>query len=57
MKNYDKPTNEKLLEAAKPLIKYLSENYHPHNICIVDSIGAEVLEGQAVVKTEEFLRD
>lgn len=57
MSDFDNPTNEKLLEAAKPLIKYLAENWHPHVKCIVDATTAEVLEGQQMVKTEEFLRD
>jgi hypothetical protein len=51
------PDNEKLLKAAEPLIKYLAENYHPHVVCIVDALSAEVYEGQAVVKTKKFLRD
>jgi len=55
--DFDNPSNEKLLEAAKPLIKYLAENYHPHVMCVVDALRAEVYEGQAVVKTEEYLRD
>ena len=57
MEDLDNPTNEKLLEAAKPLIKYLNNNYHPHCKILVDQTTVEVLEGQAMVKTEEFLRD
>lgn len=56
-KKYNNPTNEGLLEAAKPLIQYMAEHWHPHTICIVDATHAEVLEGQQVVRTEEFLRD
>lgn len=55
--DFDNPTNEKLLEAAKPLIKYLSENWHPHVVCIVDATTAQVFEGQQLVKTTEYLRD
>lgn len=55
--DYDNPSIEKLKEAAEPLIKYLSENYHPHVTCIVDATHAEVLEGVMVTRTEEFLRD
>ncbi|EAN7575835.1 hypothetical protein [Salmonella enterica] len=44
-------------EAAKPLIKWLAENVHPHHQAIVTSTHAELLESQYVVKTEEFLKD
>ncbi len=44
-------------EAAKPLIKFLCENCHPHTSVIVDSTGAELVEGIHVLKTEEFLKD
>lgn len=49
--------NQELEAAAKPLIKYLSENYHPHVKCIVDATSAEILEGLVAVNTREFLRD
>lgn len=55
--DFDNPSNEKLLEAAKPLIKYLDENFHPHVTCVVTPTSAEVLEGQQIVHTTEFLRD
>ncbi|WP_223497871.1 hypothetical protein [Serratia sp. JSRIV001] len=32
-------------EAAKPLIKWLAENVHPHHTVIVTSTNAELLEG------------
>lgn len=48
---------EQFEAAARPLIKYLAENHHPHTTVIVDSTHAELLEGQAMVKTEEYLRD
>ncbi len=44
-------------DAAKPLIKWLAENVHPHHSVIVTSTHAELLEGQMVCKTDEFLRD
>ncbi|MBP7622436.1 MAG: hypothetical protein KA763_00580 [Xanthomonadales bacterium] len=43
-------------EAAKPLIKWMAENVHPHHIATVDASSAELLEGQTVVNTNEFLR-
>lgn len=45
------------LEAAKPLIKFINENCHPHVIVNVHQTGAELLEGVTSVHTEEFVRD
>lgn len=44
-------------EAAKPLIKWLNENTTPHSKVIVDSISAELVSGEMVINTEEFLKD
>lgn len=44
-------------EAAKPLIKWLAENVHPHHQAIVTCTDAVLLESQYVVKTDEFLKD
>lgn len=41
-------------EAAKPLMKYLCENHHPHVTVIVTGNICELLEGQKVFKTNEF---
>ena len=49
---------EELEEAAKPLIKYLCENYHPHVTAIVTPTSVEVMEGiQAVSNITEFVVD
>ena len=40
-------------QAAKPLMKWLSDNFHPHVKVIVDSIGAELSEGVATVAAVE----
>jgi hypothetical protein len=48
---------ESLLEAAKPLIKWINENCHPHHVCHVDHTNVELFEGQIVNKTDEFLKD
>lgn len=48
---------DELLEAAKPLIKWLNDNCHPHCQAIVDCTTAEVLEGVTIVRTDEFLKD
>lgn len=44
-------------QLAKPLIKWLNDNLHPHSTVIVTPTTAEVLEGVACVSTNEFLRD
>ncbi len=49
---------EELKEVAKPLIKYLCENYHPHVTAIVTPTGVEVMEGlQSVQDIDEFIVD
>lgn len=44
-------------DVAKPMIKWLAENVHPHHSVIVTSTHAELLQGEMVVNTEEYLRD
>lgn len=49
---------EELKEAAKPLIKYLCENYHPHVTAIVTPTSVEVMEGiQVIPNITEFIVD
>jgi hypothetical protein len=48
---------EQFEEAAKPLLKYLSENHHPHTTVIVTSSSAELVESEMVFNTDEFLTD
>ncbi len=53
-------TKEKIKEfeeAAKPLVKFLCENCHPHTTVIVEPTGAELVEGVASVRIEEFIKD
>ncbi len=49
--------NHSMLEAAKPLIKWMNENCHPHCTAHVDQTGVELTEGVATAQTAEFLRD
>jgi len=49
--------SEQMLEAAKPLIKWVNENCHPHCKIILDCTHVELLEGQAINQTTEFLKD
>lgn len=49
----DQPVDE-FEAAARPLMKYLAENHHPHHTAIVDSTRAELFEG---VKTTAQIMD
>lgn len=51
-----KQQNE-LLEAAKPLIKWLNENVHPHCSVHVDQTDVELHEGIVRLRTTEFVKD
>lgn len=49
---------QSLLEASRPLIKYLNEKYaHPHVYAIVNPISVEIVSGEETARTEEFLKD
>lgn len=42
---------------AKPLMKWLNDNLHPHVSVIIDPTRAEVLEGLCAFTTTEFVKD
>ena len=44
-------------EAAKPLIKFLNDNFHPHVTVLVTPSDAEILEGCASIRCNEFIKD
>ena len=46
-----------LLEAAKPLMKWLNENCHPMIQAQVDQTQIELLEGQHIEVIHEFVKD
>ncbi len=46
-----------LLEAAKPLIKWLNENCHPHCEAHVDQNSVRLTEDVARNMTNEFIKD
>jgi len=48
---------EELEIVSKPLMKFLSDNFHPHVKVIVESNSAEILEASATVKCDEFIKD
>lgn len=44
-------------EAAKPLVKWINNNCHPHVKVIVEPAGAELLDGLCSVEIMEFIKD
>ena len=48
---------DRFAKAVEPLMKYLCENHHPHTTVIVTGNSAEIVEGVAVHKTDDFLVD
>lgn len=48
---------QQLTEAAKPLVKFLNDNFNPHVKVIVETDGAEIVEGSASVRITEFIKD
>ena len=48
----------KFEELARPMIKYLCENYHPHVTVIITPTTAELLEGlKSVGHIDDYIRD
>lgn len=48
---------KEMLDAAKPLMKWMNENCHPHCRAHVDQNTVELTEGIATNRTDEYLRD
>jgi len=49
---------DELKKAAKPLIKYLCENHHPHVTVIVTGTSVELLEGlMSIPKVFDYVVD
>lgn len=53
----DDDTIESFEKAVEPLMKYLSENHHPHVTCIVRNNSAEIVEGIKTHLTDKFILD
>jgi hypothetical protein len=43
--------------AARPLIRWINNNMNPHHQIVVDHTGAELLSGEAMFYTPEYLKD
>lgn len=48
---------DELLEASKPLMRWLSDNVNPHASVVVDSASAELQAGIALVRDTGYLKD
>jgi hypothetical protein len=62
--SFSKSTSDKYFKdpdafkkACEPLMKYLSENHHPHVRVIIDCNTAEMLEGINYFESDEFILD
>jgi hypothetical protein len=44
-------------ELAKPLIEWINKRKNPHTKIIIDSMSAEVVDGQHGFHTDEYLKD
>ncbi len=56
-KNRKERQREQFETLARPLIKWLNDNYHPHAKIIIDPTSAEVVSGEQVFHTEEYILD
>jgi len=54
-KEYD--SKETFESVARPLMKYLGENHHPHTSAYISNIRAELLEGKETFGTEDYVSD
>jgi len=54
---FTKKQFEEFKEAAKPLVKFLNDNCHPHVIAIVSVDRAEILASSGMVGIEEYIKD
>lgn len=44
-------------ELAKPLVKWMNDNLHPHTTVIVETTGVSIHEALAAEIITEFLKD
>lgn len=48
---------EKLIEAARALIKHIAENYGPHTSVLVTNMSVELLTAESYVQVEDYIDD
>ena len=42
---------------ARPVIKYLNDNHHPHTTVIITPDSAEIMEGLAAFPIKDYIKD
>lgn len=47
---------KEFLEVSKPLMKWMSENCHPHCMALIESHRAELMESTCAEVTNEFIK-
>jgi len=48
---------EQLEKVSRPVMEFLSDNFHPHVKVIIDYSSAELLESSVRVVTEDYVMD
>lgn len=48
---------QKYREVVEPAIKWLNENCNPHTIILISTNHAELLSGEAIHRTDKFIKD
>ena len=44
-------------EVSRPLMEFLSNNFHPHIKVTIDYSSVEILEGVYSFRTEDYIKD
>lgn len=44
-------------DAVRPVIQWLNNNCHPHNSIIITNLSAEIVCGEYMYRTEDYLLD
>jgi hypothetical protein len=56
-KEMEKEITSNFESASRPLMKYLAQNHHPHTSAYVRNDLAELLEGQQIFGTDDYILD
>ena len=57
MESYNETKRAEFEKLARPLIKFLNDNYDPHTKVIIDTVSAELVSGEMAFYTEEYILD
>jgi hypothetical protein len=48
---------KEMVPLVEPLMRWLSDNHHPHTTIILTSTSAQLVEGMAAHNTDKFVKD